>query len=434
MTMLEAVKTDELDKAIMNPNDCHSFDLMEGDMIKLYNREMGNYIYCRLYESETIPIDKIALGANLMENLGIVETDIIEISKYQGEIFEVSDILVEYHSEDYDYQSITFDENFRMKLINFLGNYHLNPKTELYWPEQNASLTIKIMDDLHKEGAFILSSYTDIVKMKIKPKGTGVPFNAILVIDCSGSMKRQDIFFMNMESAINDLINIYSGNSQAHSNLLRFLENLKPKLVLEPEKYKISRINATFVSILMFFNQKISRGLGEKCSILLYSGKFKKFQYNNQKWIFDARDFTDIDILNELNKSLNNPIELSINQTLFTPIFGELKKIIEAFSKVSQNAILILLLTDGKPEPRKIDPPETIIRELRNLMEYAKRINKQIVIFTLGIGQKDQVDEDLLTEIAKIGHGEYHFITTFLELTEWFENLANEFSINLLKV
>jgi len=433
MTLLQVIRTDEFDKIFMNGEDIREFDLIEGDLIKLYNEETSDQFFSLLYVNENIPRDNIALGENILEGLGIAEGELIDVSGFSGQVSDVSDIEIEYDSQDYNYEVLKFDDNFRIRLINYLNNYFFNTITNLYWPEENAQLEISFPITESLEPPFRISPYHDKIRLKIKPKGAGIPFNAILLIDCSGSMLKRDIRFMSMESAIDNLIRLYSGDDIPHKHLVEWLQNLKPKFVLDKDSYKISRIDATYVAILMFFSQKISRGLGEKCGVILYSGKSKTFTSQDNKAIFDSTDFTNIEIINDLKNELNNPFSLSVNQTLFTPAIEGLENRIREFAKVSHNPILILFLTDGRPEPKKLDPPDRITNKIKILMETAKTLNKQIVIFTLGIGQDDQVDGNLLTEIASLGAGEYHFTRDFIELTKWFENLANDFSVCLLK-
>lgn len=417
----------------MNKEDTKEFDLIEGDLLKIYNEETSDTIYNTLDINDNIPSDNIALGINLMEGLGVTEGDFIDVSDYTGTINEITEVIIDYDSQDYNYETLKFDDNFRVRLINFLNNYYLNSVTHLYWPEENANLSINLPNIENLSPPFKVSYYHDKIKLKIKPKSTGIPFNALLLIDCSGSMKRQDIKFMGMENAIDNLIGLYDGENISHTNLKDWLGHLKPKLVLDKKKYNISRIEATFVAILMFFSQKISRGLGEKCGIILYSGNTKSYTYGDNKGIFNSTDFTNIDIINDLKENLFNPSDISINQTMFSPAIEEIKSKIKEFAQLSYNPILILFLTDGHPEPKKNDPLDKIQDKVKELMKLADSMNKQIVIYTLGIGQEDQVDGNLLTSIASIGRGEYHFTKTFSELTEWFENLANEFSISLLK-
>ena len=433
MTLLQVIRTDEMDKIFMNGEDTKEFDLFEGDLIKLYNEETSDQVFSLLYVNENIPTDNIALGENILDGLGITEGELIDVSGFNGQVSDVSDIEIEYDSQDYNYEVLKFDDNFRVKMINYLNNYFFNAITNLYWPEENAQLEVSFPKTEALEPPFRISPYHDKIRLKIKPKSTGIPFNAILLIDCSGSMQKRDIRFMSMENAIDNLIRLYNGDDIPHKHLVAWLQNLKPKFVLDKDKYKISRIDATYVAILMFFSQKISRGLGEKCGVILYSGKSKNFTSQNNKTIFDSTDFTNIEIINDLKNELHNPSALSINQTMFTPAIEGLEDRIREFAKVSHNPILVLFLTDGRPEPKKLDPLDLIKEKVKKLMETARALNKQIVIFALGIGQDDQVDDNLLTEIANLGAGEYHFARDFIELTKWFENLANDFSVCLLK-
>ncbi|MHA1249460.1 MAG: VWA domain-containing protein [Candidatus Helarchaeota archaeon] len=413
--------------------DCKSLNFVEGDLLQLYNEQTGNTVYCIAYVSPDIPVDSIALGINLIKNLGVSEYEFIEVSVCSSPINEVSDIIVEYDSQDYDPNILTFDENFRINMIQFLNNYYFNHVMFLYWPDKNANLKIILKNVDTQKPPFKITQYYDKISLKIVPKNVGIPFNAIILIDCSGSMKRRDIKFMNMENAIDNLITIYNGSTTSHITINKYLNNLKPKFIIDRDNYKIRRIDATFIAILLFFNQKISRGLGEKCGVILYSGKSKSFNFQNDKTIFDSNDFTNIDIIYHLFQEMENPKNLATNQTLFSPAIDELKSRIKRFSKISSNPILILFLTDGQPEPKHYDPPDKIIKKIDEVMDLAKQIDKQIVVYTIGIGEIGQVDNDLLLKIAEHGNGEYHFTKTFTELTEWFENLANNFSITLRK-
>jgi hypothetical protein len=435
MTLLEIVNTDEVGKSIINAVDSREFDIIDGDLVRLFNEEAENSIFTRIYVDEGIPRDSIALGSNLMENLGVIEGDLIEISQNNNiKINYMKDIIVEYNSEDYNYNNLKFDDIFRVNLIDFLGDYFLNKRTELFWPEENAYLSITFKNSKNLTAPFKISPYEDKIQLKIKPKVKKLPFNAILMIDCSGSMKKKDVKYASMDSALENLIKFYDGDNIPNKKLLNFFKSLKPKFVINEEDYKITRLDATFIALLMFFSQKISRGLGEKCSIILYSDRPKTFTYEDSKNIFDPTDFTNINVINSLNSQMRKPEDLSQNQTLFSPAIKELENSISKYSQISSNPILVLFLTDGQPEPKKLDPPETIAENVKTLMETSKNKGKQLVLFTLGIGRKSQVDGSLLENIAKIGRGEYHFTKSFSELTRWFENLANEFSINLRKI
>jgi len=434
MTILEVLYTDEIDKAIMNSRDSDENNFIEGDLLELINEETGNIIYCILSIHDSIPQDSISLGQNLMDGLGLAENDTVSISLCKKNITKAKKIEIEYESQEFDPSMLEFDENFRLKLVAYLRKYYYNQINEIYWPEYDARLSISFPELKNIGPPIGISDFNDEIIIKIRPKTTLSPFNAILAIDCSGSMHRKDIKFSRMSNILDDLINIYDGKTTQHEELKEYLKSLRPKFLIDPEKYAISRIDATLLAILMFFNQKISRGLGEKCSILLYSGRTKLFDLEGKKTIFNATDMANINVITNLKSQITHSKDLQLNHTIFHRVFIQLKELIEQYSEISKNPIMILLLTDGKPEPKDIDKPELIDEKINVLRSYARQKKQQFAIFTLGIGQEDQVDSDLLSRIAQLGFGEYHFPQDLLELTTWFENLAKEFSISLQKI
>ncbi|MHA1684239.1 MAG: hypothetical protein ACTSUE_25100 [Promethearchaeota archaeon] len=431
MTLLTVIFTDELGKAIMNPDDCAEYDFLEGDLMLLEDEDTGNIVYCYLFMDPQIPKDTIALGQNLIDRLGIVENDTIEVDRMETQPTEVKEVIIEFESQDYDPETLKFDEGFRLKAIEFLRNYHFNNTTSLYWPEEHAFLRVTFADAGSKTPPYYISNYNDAISVQIQPKTTMLAFNAILAIDCSGSMKHRDICFGDMNSIIDNLTSIYNGEKQSHRYLCNYLNQLKPQFVIHPEEYKISRLKATFISILMFFNQKISRGLGEKCSVILYSDKAINFRYHGIKGVFDSNDFTTPEIINELLGQMENPRSILTGITRFSPCFNLLRERVEEFSKTSNNPILILFLTDGKPVPADLDPKENIYSSVREFMKYASDIGKQVVIFTLGIGDEINIDKDILENLARIGNGSFHYSVDFQEISSWFERLAGDFSIHL---
>jgi len=108
----------------MNSKDCEEFDLIEGDLISLINEEADNRVYTRLFVSNKIPRDSIALGDNLLDNLGVVNEDLIEVKIYNKKVHEASEIAVEFNSQDYNFEGLKFNNQFRNQLIEFLNKYY----------------------------------------------------------------------------------------------------------------------------------------------------------------------------------------------------------------------------------------------------------------------------------------------------------------------
>ena len=432
MTILIAKITDEIDKAIINDQDCKDLDFEELDLVRISNEETNNITYCRLYVNQSIPRETIALGRNLMLNLGITEESLVGIEKCMITPVEVKDIQVEFDAMDYNYTTIIFDEDFKIKLITYLRKYLFNTRTDLYWPGENANLKITFFNTGDLQPPYQISAYNDEIRLKIVPRGFS-GFNAILAIDCSGSMSNQDVPFKKMSGAIDNLKEVYAGETLAHETLKRYLDGLKPRYLIDPDKYAIKRIDAAFLAILTFFNQKMSRGLGEKCGIVLYSSDAIDFSFNESKKVFDSTDFTNIEIINTLKSMLEKPPRILRNITRFTPLFAHLNQKITEFAKLSDKPIMIIMLTDGRPTGNLADSDKQVEIEaaVRTFVKTACDLKVQAVLFTLGMGDEQAIGVDLMRNIAAIGKGEYQFAKNFAELTNWFENLAREFMIIL---
>jgi hypothetical protein len=463
LTLLQLSKTENPQDAIINDEDALSFEISEGDIGEIVNENTKDVIYCIILIDSKIPHDTIALGQNIIDNLSALENDIVSISKYEKVISTIKELIVELN---FDYSHMVIDNTFRLELINFLRNYIFNQKMEFNYNDPNSNLTFNlttiIPDSINEKPPYRLTEFNDEIIFKIRQKYSNRPFNAILCLDCSASMAKKDIYFNQMNSVVEDLINIYQGNSDDHRKIIQFFRKICPKLIINPQGYSISRIESIITSLLMFFNQKISRGLGELCSILLYSGNTIQFQSKmlskneelnshtiitdktyiggntffdlNMQGFYNANELSNALLINELIQSILKPENLNPKFTNFSNVFEKLKETITKMNKVNQNPIMILFLTDGKPEPINSDPPNQIEMNVKNLASFARQLGTQIVIYTIGIGHQPQIDESILMNIAKLGYGEYHFAVDLKEISNWFETLANNFSINLSKI
>ena len=125
------------------------------------------------------------------------------------------------------------------------------------------------------------------------------------------------------------------------------------------------------------------------------------------------------------------PIGLNQAQTNFTQALNCVEDGIDNLQFESKNPLMILLLTDGKPEPQMLDPPKKILQKISQMKEKIPQWKLNFIIYTIGIGNEKMVDKRLLSNISKKGNGEYKFADDFRDLTKWFEKLANNFSIVL---
>jgi hypothetical protein len=52
-----------------------------------------------------------------------------------------------------------------------------------------------------------------------------------------------------------------------------------------------------------------------------------------------------------------------------------------------------------------------------------------LVIYTIGLGERSEIDEELMLAMAQYGNGTYRHVDNMRDLLEWYGKLASEFAI-----
>lgn len=435
MTLFSAEITDETNIILLNSEDAQNIGFSNQDLMKITNTDTNDAVYGLLNVSEQVGADCIVLGQDIAENLGIISEEFVQVeSCNQAKITETNVVTIEFESSDYDVESLKSRE-FQQRLVKFLQRFFFTQPYSVYWPAENADLTIRFPEIEQVRKPIRLQEREEELILKVKPKSALFPFDAILVIDCSASMNKRDIILPNSNNIISALQSNYSGDSAPHQYIRNYLSSFEPKYRIPGREYKIARIQATIASIMLFFNQKISRGLGESCRIILYSGSAEKFEFNGQS-DFQASQLADAAIIEHLINDITNPTSIDPASTNFNrpvEILIEQFKLRSAgsWNQKSSKPLMVLFLTDGKPQPADEATIKEIQKNINNLKRIGRKNSEGFVIYTLGVGRQYDMDEDLLKKMARECNGEYHYVDNLTSLTEWFERLAKEFCMTI---
>jgi len=337
-----------------------------------------------------------------------------------------------------------FQERTQQKLAAFLESYYLNASTTVYWPEYNTDLTIKITSpnqEVNQAYNFIRNRPVDI---KLQEQAQKMPFNAILLIDRSGSMNHIDVDLSGVEGTVNDIKNtLMPDSSQDYrfkypslNRLLSKLLNRRSQMYLatigengSQDSPDISRLDSVILATLLFFQQKISRGFGEKCSFVLYADEAKIIRLNNKNYI-EATQFT-ADICDELIRIIKDSNYLRYGNTNISSAIMKCLEIAKEYKKINNNPVMILLLTDGTPAPKTLDDEKKLVNNVKRLKESLRQENIPFVLYAIGIGERSAVNLQLLQQITQISHGEEHFAKNVADLNEWYQRLAGNFAQSL---
>ena len=182
---------------------------------------------------------------------------------------------------------------------------------------------------------------------------------------------------------------------------------------------------------ILFFQLKISRGFGEKVAFVLYADDAKPISFRDKLFI-EASEF-NAEICNELTKTIKDSNFMRYGNTNISSGLSCCRDIAIDFKikEKSKNPLMILLLTDGRPYPPSLDNNQRLIDSVYALKKDLSEYQIPFVLYTIGIGDAMREAEPLLIRVAKVGNGEFHNAISVKILIEWYQKLANNFSLEI---
>jgi uncharacterized protein YegL len=244
-------------------------------------------------------------------------------------------------------------------------------------------------------------------------------FNAVLVLDVSGSMSKEDMVVRGTGTAVEGLRRGLKGG--------RDLETLLDEF----DAKKVSRIKGAALATLLFLSQKVSRGWGEQLSILSFAGDVDVFEVE-----YGTSGATPV--ISCTGEAKSAGLEIIADYVSkrcskgggLTFMSGALQQAYEMTNKFEPNSItgksnpnMIVLLTDGQPNKGNglgINPVPIVRKCARDY--------PNTVLYTIGLGE---ADSRLLKRLAEIGRGEFYEASDLGELTKFYDLLARRFMIAL---
>ncbi len=244
-------------------------------------------------------------------------------------------------------------------------------------------------------------------------------FKAVVVLDVSGSMSKEDM--------------VVKGTGTAVEGLRRGLKGGKDldNLLDEFDEKKVSRIKGAALATLLFLSQKVSRGWGEQLSIISFAGDVDVFEV-------DYGTGSPTPVIACTGQAKSAGLEIIADYVSkrcskgggLTFMSGALQQAYEMTTKFEPNSItgkinptMIVLLTDGQPNKGNglgINPVP--------IARKCGRDYPNTVLYTIGLGE---ADNRLLKRLSEIGRGEFYEANDLGELTKFYDLLARRFMIAL---
>ncbi|MFP4001217.1 MAG: vWA domain-containing protein [Thermoplasmata archaeon] len=380
-------------------------DVKEGDILLAKNpinekTAAGEAKIEKSHDEEIIGMDR-----TLFESIGLDQGFEIKVDAYRGEVKRV--IEVEFGVENIgksDRDPLTVVKENEGEFIDFIEGKICTKHSEVLWEAKDLLVSIKeTYPELETDEVTDLS---DVEEFSYSWGGSELKsFDGILLIDLSGSMETRDLAIKEFDWLIERIDRSVAGNFTTD-----FLRNLK-------DETKVKRSQGATLCGLIYFVQKIGRGVGDKISVIPFSDEASVIEFNDEEYF--SADVTDTESAAE-----NIIEEIKYYPRGRTNISDGFEEAIEMIKNFEHDKMkMIVLLTDGKPQPESIDDSESVLDVVESRLEP----RRDVIINTIGLG--DQVDHHLLEKIATKTGGEYTHVKSLQGLTEAYSRYATNISI-----
>lgn len=421
---ISVMNVGEIDgRAYLNKRDMEKIGVDDFDIIQLIN-EFEDSCAVQVLEQDEVEVNTIAVDNGILDSANISDGDRVKVRKAHLKSEPIT--RVKFGIEPLEGQSveecITYIlENFD-ELTSVIRNRPVYRNLQIDWPDAGCGhVKISFIDsDPQMEGdeVGIIDPSGKEIEVQLVP-ASEMSFNAVLVLDVSGSMSKKDMVVRGTGTAVEGLRRGLKGG--------RDLDNL----LNEFDEKKVSRIKGAALATLLFLSQKVARGWGEQLSILSFAGDVDIFEVE-----YGSGGPTPVIACTGEAKSAGLEIiadyvsKRCSSGSGLTFMSGALQQAYEMTNKFELNSItgkmnptMIVLLTDGQPNKGNglgINPVPIVRKSARDF--------PNTVLYTIGLGE---ADKRLLKKLSEIGRGEFYEANDLGELTKFYDLLARRFMIAL---
>ncbi len=401
------LKVDEgkTDRFGINQDTADKLNAAEGSILKAKNPINQKVIAGIADIDEDVGEGEIKIARPKFEAIGLDAGFELNVERYGSEPVEITEVEfgVEKVSQSEEDPLSVIKKN-ESDFLDFIEDKIFTKHTEFLWEEKELSISIKeTFPELNGED---VADFSSMEEFSYSWGGSDLKsFDGVLLIDISGSMENEDLKMEEIDWVI-ERINKSVGGSLT----TEFLEKIK-------NKDKIKRSQGAILCALIYFVQKIGRGVGEKISVIPFSNNASVVEFEGNRYF--SSQFGDTE--NASEKIIDDIRYSPKGQTNISSGLMESIDTIKEFEREKMK--MIVLLTDGKPHPPSLDDSGKVL----NIVENRLAPRRDVIINTIGLGE--EVDHHLLDEIAKKTGGEYSYVNSLQGLTEAYSRYATSISI-----
>ncbi|TET32333.1 MAG: VWA domain-containing protein [Candidatus Heimdallarchaeota archaeon] len=421
---ISVINVGEIDgRSYLNKRDMERIGVDDFDIIQLIN-EFEDSCAVQVLENDEVEVETIAVDNGILDSANISDGDRVKIRKAHLKRDPIT--RVKFGIEPLEGQPVEecisyILENFD-EMTSVIRNRPIYRNLQVDWPDAGCGhVKISFLEsdpEIEGDEVGIIDPSGKEIEVQLVPSSE-MSFNAVLVLDVSGSMSKEDMVVKGTGTAVEGLRRGLKGGKE--------LENLLDEF----DQKKVSRIKGAALATLLFLSQKVSRGWGEQLSIISFAGDVDVFEVD-----YGTGNPTPVIACTGQAKSAGLEIiadyvskRCSTGGGL-TFMSGALQQAYEMTAKFEPNSItgkmnpaMIVLLTDGQPNKGNglgINPVP--------IARKCGRDYPNTVLYTIGLGE---ADNRLLKRLSEIGRGEFYEANDLGELTKFYDLLARRFMIAL---
>lgn len=417
MVKLNVVNVGNIEgRAYMHPVDISSVNVEEFDFVKI-STEWEDWGAVQILSSDEVEQGTIAVDDSVLNSANISDGDAVEVepAKISSGIKSIKLGIEPLAGQEVEEAILWIATEFE-ELSNILRNRPVFNGLQIAWEDcPIGSLTVRFMgsEPAIQEGEIgIVDPTGREVEINIIPY-TEMSFNAILVLDVSGSMQKKDMKVKNISGALEGLKKGLKESKELESFIEKFQEGKK-----------VSRVDAAAMAIMLFMSLKIAKGWGEQVQLITFSGDVEKFTLGDSQVISCIGETKKAGIESIIGHVVQKTAESS-GLTFLSGALNEAYSSLEYFEEnpviKKRNPTMVVVLTDGNPNKGNglgVNP----IPVVRNNVE----VHPDVVLYAIGLGEADRL---MLRRVGEIGRGGSLMADDLETLIDFYDSLAQNFQM-----
>ncbi|MFW9930632.1 MAG: VWA domain-containing protein [Candidatus Thorarchaeota archaeon] len=407
-------------RAYLNAENLSELGLEEFDYVIIQN-EYEDWAGVQILASDEVDPGFIAVDGIVLESSNLNDGDDIEIfdANVQG-LKRVKLGIEPLDGQEIEQAILWIAENFE-QLATVLKNRVVYPGLSINWPDTEVgSLKVRFLEsdpNLSGQQCGLIDPTGREIKLDVVPF-TEMAFNAVLVLDVSGSMTKRDMRVENISGALEGL----RKGIELNPEIEKFLE-------LFEEGEKVSRAEAAAMAVMLFLSLKIAKGFGEQIIIQTFSSEIETFEISGNKVIKAVGETKKAGI----ESIINHVAEKSQSSSGLTYLSGAINEAFNAIQNFSENQVIqkrnptmIIVLTDGAPNKGgdTTDLPVNPIPVLKRQISS----HPDTVAYFIGLGEADKL---MLNKLGETGKGGALMAEDLESLVKFYDSLAKDFQITV---